>query len=91
MKKFTYLIYSLCLFLVSHPLLARDLESIATNLTSKTNRLAMVVGPIGFAIGSIFMFFGNPRGTQIMGFTLIGAVSVLGGSSVFNWLRNIAG
>jgi hypothetical protein len=82
---------SIYLILMTHPVMARDLESIATNLTTKTNKLAGIIAPIGFAIAGIFMFFGNPRGSQLMGLTLVGGLSVLGGSAIFNWLKNIAG
>lgn len=76
---------------MSHPVMARDLESIATNLTSKTNKLASLLVPIGFAISGMFMIFGNPRGTQMMSMTLMAGVVVLGGSSAFSWLKSIVG
>jgi len=34
---------------MSHPVLARDLESIASNLTTRTNKIAMLLVPIGFS------------------------------------------
>lgn len=83
-------IWSLCLFM-SHPALARDLESIASNLTNRTNRIAMLLVPIGFAISGIFMVVGNPRGSQLMGMTIMGAIVTLGGTSAFNWLKSIVG
>jgi hypothetical protein len=81
---------SLYLFM-SHPVMARDLESIATNLSSRTNKLALALVPIGFAISGIFMVVGNPRGSQLMGMTLMGALVTLGGTSAFGWLKNIVG
>lgn len=81
---------AVCLFL-SHPVLARDLESIASNLTTRTNKIAMLLVPIGFAISGIFMVVGNPRGSQMMGMTIMGALVTLGGTSAFNWLKNIVG
>lgn len=91
MKKFYSRVLSLCLFLLTSPVWARDLESIATNLSSKTNTLVLKISPIGFGIAALFMYFGNPRGTQLMSLTLMGSLCVLGGSSVINWLRSIAG
>lgn len=82
--------WSLCFFM-SHPVLARDLESIASNLTNRTSKLAMLLVPIGFAISGIFMVVGNPRGSQLMGMTIMGAIVTLGGTSAFNWLKNIVG
>ena len=91
LKKIHYL-FTISLYLVmSHPVMARDLESIATNLTSKTNKLASLLVPIGFAISGMFMLFGNPRGTQMMSMTLMAGVVILGGSSAFSWLKNIVG
>lgn len=83
-------IWGMCLFM-SHPALARDLESIASNLTNRTSKLAMLLVPIGFAISGIFMVVGNPRGAQLMGMTIMGAIVTLGGTSAFNWLKNIVG
>lgn len=82
--------WGLCFFM-SHPVLARDLESIASNLTTRTNKIAMLLVPIGFAISGIFMVVGNPRGSQLMGMTIMGAIVTLGGTSAFNWLKNIVG
>lgn len=85
-----FLTAGLYLFM-SHPVVARDLESIATNLSSRTNKLALALVPIGFAISGIFMVVGNPRGSQLMGMTLMGALVTLGGTSAFGWLKNIVG
>jgi hypothetical protein len=91
LKSFRYL-STLGLYLfMSHPVIARDLESIATNLSNRTNKLALALVPIGFAISGIFMVVGNPRGSQLMGMTLMGALVTLGGTSAFNWLKNIVG
>jgi hypothetical protein len=76
---------------MSHPVLARDLESIANNLTTKTSKIAGMLVPIGFAIAAAFMAFGSPRGAQYMSSTLLAAVVVLGGGSIFNWLKGIVG
>lgn len=76
---------------MSHPAIARDLESIATNLTSKTSRLAMAIIPIGFAIAGMFMALGHPRGSSFMSMTLMAAIVTLGGSATFSWLKTIVG
>jgi hypothetical protein len=76
---------------MSHPVVARDLESIANNLTSKTSKIAGSLVPIGFAIAAAFMAFGSPRGAQYMSSTLLAAVVGLGGSSIFTWLKGIVG
>lgn len=86
--------YWLCVipyFLMSHPVMARDLESIATNLSSKTGTLANLLVPLGFAISAIFMIVGHPRGAQFMSTTLMAALISLGGASVFNWLKGVVG
>jgi hypothetical protein len=88
---FQYSITTVLYFFMSHPVFARDLESIASNLTNRTNRIAMLLVPIGFAISGIFMVVGNPRGSQLMGMTIMGAIVTLGGTSAFNWLKNIVG
>lgn len=76
---------------MSHPAIARDLESIANNLTTKTSKIAGSLIPIGFAIAGAFMVFGSPRGSQYISSTLLAAVVVLGGGSIFNWLKGIVG
>ena len=76
---------------MSHPAVARDLESIATNLTTKTHKIAGIIIPIGFAIAGAFMAFGSPKGAQYISSTLIAAVVVLGGNSIFSWLKGIVG
>ncbi|MFP5386966.1 MAG: hypothetical protein ACLGHN_12870 [Bacteriovoracia bacterium] len=88
---FQYSITTALYFFMSHPVFARDLESIASNLTNRTNKIAMLLVPIGFAISGIFMVVGNPRGSQLMGMTIMGAIVTLGGTSAFNWLKNIVG
>jgi hypothetical protein len=90
-KLFQYSITTALYFFMSHPVFARDLESIASNLTNRTNKIAMLLVPIGFAISGIFMVVGNPRGSQLMGMTIMGAIVTLGGTSAFNWLKNIVG
>lgn len=77
--------------MMSNPAVARDLESIATNLSTKTGNLANLLVPLGFAISAIFMIVGHPRGAQFMSTTLMAALISLGGSSVFNWLKNVVG
>lgn len=88
---FQYSMTTALYFFMSHPVFARDLESIASNLTNRTNKIAMLLVPIGFAISGIFMVVGNPRGSQLMGMTIMGAIVTLGGTSAFNWLKNIVG
>jgi hypothetical protein len=86
--------YWLCFLpyaLMSNPAVARDLESIATNLSTKTNKLAMLIVPIGFAFSALFMIIGSPRGAIFMSSTLLAAIISLGGASVFNWLKAIVG
>lgn len=91
LKKMNYLATMGTYAFMSHPVMARDLESVASNLTNRTFKLALLVVPIGFAISSIFMAVGNPRGGQLMGMTLMAGVAAIGGTSVFNWLKNIVG
>jgi hypothetical protein len=76
---------------MSNPAVARDLESIATNLSTKTGNLANLLVPLGFAISAIFMIVGHPRGAQFMSTTLMAALISLGGSSLFNWLKGVVG
>jgi len=86
------LIFSTLLFgFMSNPAVARDLESIASNLSTKTGTLANLLVPLGFAISAIFMIVGHPRGAQFMSTTLMAALISLGGSSVFNWLKSVVG
>lgn len=86
-----YWFYVLPYFLMSNPAVARDLESIASNLSSKTGAIANLLVPLGFAISAIFMIVGHPRGAQFMSTTLMAALISLGGSSVFNWLKGVVG
>ena len=76
---------------MSNPAVARDLESIATNLSTKTGNLANLLVPLGFAISAIFMIVGHPRGAQFMSTTLMAALISLGGGALFNWLKNVVG
>ena len=86
-----YWFYVIPYSFMSNPAVARDLESIATNLSTKTNKLAMLVVPIGFAFSALFMIIGSPRGAIFMSSTLLAAIITLGGSSVFSWLKGIVG
>lgn len=86
-----YWFYVIPYLAMSNPAVARDLESIATNLSTKTGNLANLLVPLGFAISAIFMIVGHPRGAQFMSTTLMAALISLGGSSVFNWLKNVVG
>jgi hypothetical protein len=86
-----YWFYVIPYLMMSNPVVARDLESIATNLSTKTGNLANLLVPLGFAISAIFMIVGHPRGAQFMSTTLMAALISLGGSSVFNWLKNVVG
>lgn len=90
-SKLHYIFLSTLYLFMSHPAIARDLESIATNLTSKTSRLAMAIIPIGFAIAGMFMALGHPRGSSFMSMTLMAAIVTLGGSATFSWLKTIVG
>ena len=86
-----YWFYIVPFMLMSNPIIARDLESIATNLSTKTNKLAGLVIPIGFAFSAFFMIIGSPRGATFMSTTLLAALITLGGNSVFSWLKGIVG
>jgi hypothetical protein len=86
-----YWFYIIPYLVMSNPAVARDLESIATNLSTKTNKLAMLVVPIGFAFSAFFMIIGSPRGPIFMSSTLLAAIITLGGGSVFGWLKGIVG
>lgn len=76
---------------MNHPAIARDLESIANNLSTKTNTIATFLVPLGFAISAIFMVIGHPRGAQFMSTTLMAALITLGGGSLFSWLKGVVG
>lgn len=76
---------------MSHPVMARDLESIASNLSSKTSKLAGLLVPAGFALAGGFMIFGSPKGAQFLSSTIMAGVVVLGGASIFSWLKGIVG
>jgi len=76
---------------MSYPVFARDLESIASNLSAKTSVIANLLVPLGFAISAIFMIVGHPRGAQFMSTTIMAALISLGGSSIFNWLKGVVG
>ena len=86
-----YWFYVIPYLVMSNPAVARDLESIATNLSTKTGNLANLLVPLGFAISAIFMIVGHPRGAQFMSTTLMAALISLGGSSLFNWLKSVVG
>ncbi len=86
-----YWYYVVPYLLMSNPVVARDLESIATNLSSKTGAIANLLVPLGFAISAIFMIVGHPRGAQFMSTTLMAALISLGGNSIFNWLKGVVG
>jgi hypothetical protein len=86
-----YWLYVFPHFLMSNPAVARDLESIASNLSTKTGAIANLLVPLGFAISAIFMIVGHPRGAQFMSTTLMAALISLGGSSVFSWLKGVVG
>lgn len=86
-----YWFYIIPFMIMSNPLIARDLESIATNLTSKTSKIASSLVPIGFAIAAAFMAFGSPKGSQYVSTTLLAAVVSLGGGAIYNWLKGIVG
>ena len=86
-----YWFYVIPYAVMSNPAMARDLESIATNLSTKTGNLANLLVPLGFAISAIFMIVGHPRGAQFMSTTLMAALISLGGSSVFSWLKGVVG
>lgn len=76
---------------MSHPAVARDLESIASNLTTKTSSLVGKMVPIGFAIAGAFMIFGSPKGATFISGTLMAAFLALGATSIFSWIKNIVG
>ncbi len=86
-----YWFYIIPYMIMSHPVLGRDLESIATNLTSKTSKLASALVPIGFAIAAAFMAFGSPKGAQYASTTILAAIVSLGGGAIYNWLKGIVG
>lgn len=72
-----YWLYLLPYCVMSNPAVARDLESIATNLSTKTGNLANLLVPLGFAISAIFMIVGHPRGAQFMSTTLMAALILI--------------
>ena len=86
-----YWLYMMSCMVMSHPIFARDLESIANNLSTKTNTIATFLVPLGFAISAIFMVIGHPRGAQFMSTTLMAALITLGGGSLFSWLKGVVG
>lgn len=86
-----YWFYMISCMVMSHPVMARDLESIANNLSTKTNTIATFLVPLGFAISAIFMVIGHPRGAQFMSTTLMAALITLGGGSLFSWLKGVVG
>jgi cytochrome bd-type quinol oxidase subunit 2 len=86
-----YWIFVLSCMVMSHPTMARDLESIANNLSTKTNTIATFLVPFGFAISAILMAVGHPRGAQFMSTTLMAALITLGGGSLFSWLKGVVG
>jgi hypothetical protein len=90
-KKVYYLLILNLAMMMSHPLWARDLESIATSMTSRSNKLIMKIVPIGFAIAAAFMAVGNPRGNQIATGALTASILVLGAGSIFGWLQGVVG
>lgn len=83
----TIFLYSI----MSNPAVARDLESIANNLSTKSSKLAGLLVPAGFALAGAFMVFGSPKGAQFLSSTLMAGIVILGGSSIFSWLKGIAG
>lgn len=84
-----YWIMILSYSVMSRPAFCRDLESIASNLSTKTGNLANILVPVGFAISAIFMAVGHPKGAQMMSTTLMAALISLGGTSIFNWLKGV--
>lgn len=81
----------MALMMLTHPLWARDLEGIASNMTNRTNKLIMKLVPLGFAIAAGFMAVGNPRGNQIATGALMASILVLGAGSIFGWLQGVVG
>ena len=77
--------------LMSHPVVARDLESIATNLTSRSSKVAMIIVPFGFTLAGVFMLFGSPKGAMFASGTGLAAFLILGGESIVNWMKGIVG
>lgn len=73
----------------SHPLWARDLESVARNLTTKTNKLVILVVPAGFALAALLMSVGNPKGNQVATSALMASILVLSAGSIFSWLQGV--
>lgn len=75
--------------LISNPAIARDLESIATNLTSQSNKLVLAIIPMGFILAAAFMAFGSPKGPQILSNTLMASVLGIGAVSIFGWFKGV--
>jgi len=86
-----YWFYIFPCLIMSNPSVARDLESIATNLSTKTNKLAMLILPIGFAFSAVFMIIGSPRGAIFMSSTVLAAFLTIGGGSFLSWFKGIVG
>ena len=86
-----YWLYLGLFTVMSNPAIARDLESIATNLTSKTSKVAFSILPIGFLISAIFMVFGSPKGVQIASGTVLASFFAIGAVSIVNWFKGIVG
>ena len=86
-----YWLYLSLFTIMSNPVIARDLESIASNLTSKTSKVAIMILPIGFLISGIYMLFGSPKGAQIASGAIIATFLTLGSTSIINWFKGILG
>lgn len=86
-----YWLSILSYFLMSRPALARDLESAAANLSSKTSNLAIILIPFGFAVSALFMLAGNPRGAQLMATTFMAGIITVASTGVVSWIKGVVG
>ena len=94
-KLFSQIPIVLCLFVVSlyvlSPTYARDLESAASSLSTRTSKLGLLLAPLGFSLAAIFMIFGHQKGATLLSLSIVAVIALAGGNSAVHWLSSIVG
>ncbi len=85
----------LCFLIMSlyflSPAFARDLESAASSLSTRTSKLGLLLAPLGFSLAAIFMIFGHQKGATLLSLSIVAVIALAGGNSAVHWLSSIVG
>ena len=76
---------------VLSPAYARDLESAASSLSTRTSKLGLLLAPLGFSLAAIFMIFGHQKGATLLSLSIVAVIALAGGNSAVHWLSSIVG